>query len=480
MAKSDVQIPSVHEVVGNITSDYRELPLSLIDTNPSQPREHFDEGKIDELSQSIKGNMLIQVPTVRPHPTIPGRYMIVAGERRFHALVRNGVEKHVVKVIDGPGVAKSYILSAIENIVRVDLNPIEEAKTYQRLHDEEHLTWEQVSALLGKDISVMLNKIKLLDFPLEIQEKIKTGQIPQATVLNLSQWQNDEGAYFRMAHDLIAGRNPAEAHFRRQTTRGQIHIQARLPKNALDFGVRIVKVSTSIRSVPAVLEAFLVLSADEQNEAFASISPTVRASLRGRFRELFRATQAFSELFDKYDAVEPTTRTSAPASLSSAPTIVPLPTEVKSQGEVPKPPIAPAPSAVQTPTAPPVTSASSTEMAVQSLKLSGLVLRAILYASNNTSRPAVNLSRRRLEALKSGMAGAEKFSADQLVANAFAEAKKRWREKLDPRSEEEIQKFMRFLHQMRRHFGESPDFAVASALIRQIDDSEDPLRVPMS
>lgn len=477
MVKLDVQAPSVHEVVGNITSDYREISLSLIDADPSQPRKHFDEGEIGDLSESIKGNMLIQVPTVRPHPTVSGRYIIVAGERRVRALIRNGVERHTVKIIDGPGVAKSYVLSAIENIVRVNLNPIEEAQTYQRLHDEERLTWEQVSAILGKDVSVMLNKIKLLDFPPEIQEKIKTGQLPQATVLNLSQWQNDEGAFFRMAHDLIAGRNPAEAHFRRQTTRGQIHVQARLPKSALDYGVRIVKVSTSVRSVPAVLEAFLALPATEQNEAFASISPTVRATLRARFRELFRATQAFSELFDNYDSEKPTVSAPASAVPASVPIASPLPTEVKPRQEVLKPADTPAPTPVPTATTPP---AQRTATAVQSLKLSSLVLRTILYSLDNTSRPAVNLSRRRLEALMSGMQGAANFSVDQLVANAFAEVKVRWRESLNPRSAEEIQKFIRLTHQIRRHFGDSPDFAIASALIRKMDESTDPLRVPMS
>src|SRR3990167_2662204 len=126
-----------------------------------------------------------------------------------------GIAKKTFKVISGPGVDKSYIVSAIENLNRLDMNPIDEALCYQRLHDEEGLKWEEIRELTGRDVGAILNKIKLLTLPPEIQDLVRQHALPQVTALNLVQWRNQHGDYLRMAHDLMAGRDPAELHLKR-------------------------------------------------------------------------------------------------------------------------------------------------------------------------------------------------------------------------------------------------------------------------
>lgn len=279
----------------DIHASYLEIPFSLVDCDPDQPRQHFDEADITNLQHSIEEYSLLQEPILKAHPRVAGRYMIVAGESRFRAMQQMGLDRALFKVISGRDIAKSYILSAIENLLRRDLNPIDEAMTYRRLHDEEGMSWEKIARMLGKDLGNVLNKIKLLALPPEIQELVRQRKLPQVTVLNLTQWRGEKGDFLRMAHDLVAGRDPAEAHFREETERGALLVQAKLPRTTDDFARRIVRLSGKVQSMPAVLRAFLDLPPEEQEEILAAIHPSVLGKLRIRFAALFGAAQAFSE-----------------------------------------------------------------------------------------------------------------------------------------------------------------------------------------
>ena len=460
-----------------ISASYQELPFGIIDANPDQPRQDFNDADILELSVSIEENTLLQAVTILGHPTIPGRYMIVAGERRFRAMQVAGKSKTVFKVLEGPGVAKrSYVLSAIENIHRVQLNPIEEAHCYQRLHDEEHLSWEEIHGLLGRDVSYMLNKIKLLNFPPAIIEKIRRGDLPQATALNLSQWQNEEGDYMRMAHDIIAGRNPAEIHFRKETIRGQRQVQARLPKTPDEFAVRIVKLSGHVQSMPAVLEAFLSLSSIGQTQVFDAIHPSVLGKLRVRFVALHRAIQAVSERMNTYDAIRMGREKPEEGSLKPGPatpaltppapaTVVNIKRQVPrelAEARVPIP-------AVETVKAVPRRQPASPESPhnEQSLEISRLVLVALFYSGGQRR---VNLSRAHLA---NAVSKDTSEDPEVLLRNALRHAREHWR--MAPQGAEAKQKLIRLMHRIRHGFGEATKLEDALRMAKSEDESEDPV-----
>jgi ParB family chromosome partitioning protein len=153
-----------------------ELDIDLLEPNHYQPRQIFSEAKLEELSQSIKAHGIVQPIVARRHGD---RYQIVAGERRWRAAQRLGLHKVPVLV---RAIPDDHLLEAslIENIQRENLNPIEEAKAYQRLSHEFNLTQEDLAQRTGKDRSTITNLLRLLKLPEEIQalvleEKLSMG-----------------------------------------------------------------------------------------------------------------------------------------------------------------------------------------------------------------------------------------------------------------------------------------------------------------
>lgn len=151
------------------------MDLSEIVPNPDQPRFHFDEEKLKELSASIKNHGIIQPIVVSKKGE---KFEIIAGERRFQAAKLAGLSAVPVIVRDVTEQEKLE-LAIVENIQRHDLNPIEEAKSYQRLSDEFDLTQEEAAAKLGKSRSAVANKLRLLTLPVEIQKALMEGKITE-------------------------------------------------------------------------------------------------------------------------------------------------------------------------------------------------------------------------------------------------------------------------------------------------------------
>lgn len=149
------------------------VETARIDPNPEQPRSHFDSDELDELAASIVKNGLLQPIVVRK---VAGRYQIIAGERRWQACKRAGLDEVPVRVIDADD-DKVIELAMIENIQRSDLNPIEEAHGYRLLMDREHLTQAQLAELLSKGRSTIANSLRLLDLPLRAQQLLLDGAI---------------------------------------------------------------------------------------------------------------------------------------------------------------------------------------------------------------------------------------------------------------------------------------------------------------
>lgn len=150
-----------------------EAAIGRIHRNEAQPRTHFDEQALQELEDSVRQVGIIQPIVVRPDGD---GYEIVAGERRFQAATRAGLERVpvVVREIDDD---KSLELALIENIQRSDLNSIEEAKAYRELLDRTKVTQEELAKRLGKSRSSVTNALRLLDLPDEVQRMLYDGLI---------------------------------------------------------------------------------------------------------------------------------------------------------------------------------------------------------------------------------------------------------------------------------------------------------------
>jgi ParB family chromosome partitioning protein len=151
-----------------------EVELSKIEANPFQPRSKFDEESLEELAASIREIGLIQPITLRR--TGPDSYQIIAGERRFRAAQKAGLESipSFVRQAKDDGMLE---MALVENIQREDLDAIEIALSYQRLMDELKFTQEEMSARVGKKRSTIANYLRLLKLPAVIQKALRDKQI---------------------------------------------------------------------------------------------------------------------------------------------------------------------------------------------------------------------------------------------------------------------------------------------------------------
>lgn len=149
------------------------LPLSLIIVNKDQPRKLFKEQELQELSDSIKQNGVLQPLLVRKKGA---KYEIVAGERRYQAAKLAGLAEVpvIIKDIDDDEVFK---LALIENLQRSDLSPLEEARGYKQLIKERGLTQDEAAKLVSKSRSAITNTLRLLDLPTEVQHYVEDGLI---------------------------------------------------------------------------------------------------------------------------------------------------------------------------------------------------------------------------------------------------------------------------------------------------------------
>jgi ParB family chromosome partitioning protein len=176
-----------------------EIDIDLLRPNKFQPRTHMDDGRIEELSRSIRSNGVIQPIVVRK--TDSG-YEIVAGERRWRASQRAGLLKVPIVVRDVPD-DKLLAAALIENIQRENLNPIEEAHAYRRLADEFGMTQEQIAESVGKDRSSVANYVRLLRLPPEIRDHVGGGTLSMGharALLGLP----DDAAQLRIGRDVVA------------------------------------------------------------------------------------------------------------------------------------------------------------------------------------------------------------------------------------------------------------------------------------
>ena len=156
--------------------ELNKVSISELSRNPYQPREIFNETKLEELTKSIKKNGVIQPIAVRPKKNELGKYEIVAGERRWLAAQKAGLHEIPVNVLDLTDV-ETLEVAIVENIQRDDLNPIEEARGYKRLFEEFKYDHESISRLMSKSRSHVSNTLRLLTLPIDVIGMLEEGSL---------------------------------------------------------------------------------------------------------------------------------------------------------------------------------------------------------------------------------------------------------------------------------------------------------------
>ena len=152
----------------------REIPLELIDTNPFQTRSTVNEEQLAELAASIVANGVVQPILVRPQAS--GRFQLIAGERRWRASHLAG-KKTIPAILRQVSDEQAMEITIVENLQRADLNPMEQARAFERLSREFHMTQEQMAQRTGKDRATVSNFLRLLRLPTSVQTRVESGQL---------------------------------------------------------------------------------------------------------------------------------------------------------------------------------------------------------------------------------------------------------------------------------------------------------------
>jgi len=164
------------EATVSAAGELRELPVTLIKPNPDQPRTKFDPEALAALASSIEASGVVQPLLVRP--LADGSYELVAGERRWRAAQQAGLDK-VPAVIRDQAEAERLQAALIENMVREDLNPVEEARACAALVDDLGLSKEELARRVGRSRPAVSNLIRLLELPDETLEMLESGELSE-------------------------------------------------------------------------------------------------------------------------------------------------------------------------------------------------------------------------------------------------------------------------------------------------------------
>src|SRR5271167_1709816 len=152
----------------------REIPLGEIERNPYQTRTRFDETQLGELAASIVATGVVQPVLVRPQAS--GRYQLIAGERRWRASGVAG-KKTIPAILRQVSDEQAMEITIVENLQRADLNPMEQARAFDRLSREFHMTQEQMAVRTGKDRASVSNFLRLLRLPSTVQSRVESGEL---------------------------------------------------------------------------------------------------------------------------------------------------------------------------------------------------------------------------------------------------------------------------------------------------------------
>jgi ParB family chromosome partitioning protein len=160
--------------VDSETGKPREIPLDQIDRNPFQTRSQVNEDQLAELAASIVANGVVQPVLVRP--LAEGRFQLIAGERRWRASQLAG-KATIPAILRQVSDEQAMEITIVENLQRADLNPMEQARAFERLSREFHMTQEQMATRTGKDRATVANFLRLLRLPATVQARVESGEL---------------------------------------------------------------------------------------------------------------------------------------------------------------------------------------------------------------------------------------------------------------------------------------------------------------
>ncbi len=239
----------------SISEGLASLPIGAIEPHPDQPRRRFDEQALEELAASIAARGVIQPVIVRPLPG--GRYQLVAGERRWRAAQRARLHE-IPALVRELGERDVMALALIENLQRQDLNPVEEARAYQRLAEMEKMSQAEIASLVEKSRSHVANLQRLLTLPESVLDHVESGRLDMGHARALV-GREDAAA--------LAERAVAEKLSVREVERLARRTERRTPPVETKSAPRGAEQDADIAAVQAQLEEFLglpvVISADD-------------------------------------------------------------------------------------------------------------------------------------------------------------------------------------------------------------------------
>ncbi|AZO60462.1 MAG: ParB/RepB/Spo0J family partition protein [Mesorhizobium sp.] len=171
----EIDRPVAPEKPSAVAADGK-VPIEFVSPNPKNPRRHFGDAELTDLAQSIREHGVVQPVVARPSPSQPGRYEIIAGERRWRAAQRAGLTE-IPLIVRDVNDRTALELAIIENVQRADLNPVEEAQGYQQLIDEHGYTQADLGQVIGKSRSHVANTLRLLKLPDVIRDMLVDGAL---------------------------------------------------------------------------------------------------------------------------------------------------------------------------------------------------------------------------------------------------------------------------------------------------------------
>jgi ParB family chromosome partitioning protein len=183
------RVPAASSTVENEGGKPMEIPIELIDHNPFQTRSHLNEEQLAELAASITSNGVVQPVLVRP--LADGRFQLIAGERRWKASEMAG-KKTIPAILRRVSDEQAMEITIVENLQRTDLNPMEQARAFERLSREFHMTQEQMAIRTGKDRVTVANFLRLLRLPMSVQARVESGELTYGHARSLLAFEHAE------------------------------------------------------------------------------------------------------------------------------------------------------------------------------------------------------------------------------------------------------------------------------------------------
>lgn len=255
--------------------DRRKLALAKVAPNPDQPRKFFEASALDELAASIAVHGVLQPILVRPHPADAGRWQIVAGERRWLAAQQAGLADipAVVRELDD---RTALELGLIENVLREDITPMEEARALKSLLETTGWSYSQLGERLGKNKAWVDHRVRLLKMPDEVQEALERG-VANADGKPVRVFTPRHAGVVVQVEDEKARHALIESIFTEGLSVAEADRRRKAPAPARKNGKKAVKVSKAPRVAVAGLAIHAVIQAAQAGDGTADVAELLAA-----------------------------------------------------------------------------------------------------------------------------------------------------------------------------------------------------------